>query len=513
MNLENILRKYFGYSSFKPGQKEVITSVLAGKHTLAMLPTGTGKSLCYQLPGYLFPGAILIVSPLLSLMQDQVEQMMSYGEKRVVALNSFLSADEKGQVLRNIEKYKYIFLSPEMLQVDYMIQVLKKVVLSLFVVDEAHCISQWGYDFRPDYLKLGEIRKKLGDPLTLALTATATQQVREDIIRSLDLTNVTRIESTVDRPNIAFYIEKLSDFHEKRVRLLEHVTKLKKPGIIYFSSKKIAGQMVAFLKENGIRKIMAYHGGLDQEQRVLIQQQFIHGQLDVICATSAFGMGVNKENIRFIIHYHMPLQIETYLQEIGRAGRDGKPSIAILLHAPGDEQLPLQLVERELPSEQQVDWLFQHLGEMKVGIQQSSVLPGNLRESGGFSETQWRFIEEFFGNSLGDLSRIKQALTEYAGKHLKRKKAQIDKVRDWIDSHQCRRALILNYFEESVKTGVADCCDVCGVELSKYETLQTDLPVENGQVLQWKEYLAQILLDTSFGDSFSNTHKMEKYTK
>jgi len=489
MNLVQILQKYFGYSSFKPGQEEVISSILGGHHTLAMLPTGTGKSLCYQLPGYILPGSILIISPLLSLMQDQVEQMMSFGEKRVVAINSFLAAEEKMRVIRNIDKYKFIFLSPEMLHSDYMINVLRRLTLSLFVVDEAHCISQWGYDFRPDYLKLGKIRIKLGSPLTLALTATATKQVREDIIRSLELQDVNRIVSTVDRPNISFCLEKLNDFHEKQSRLTELVKKLKKPGIVYFSSKKMAEQMAAILKDHGVTKIMAYHGGMDQEQRILIQQQFIHGQLDVICATSAFGMGVNKENIRFIIHFHMPLQMESYLQEIGRAGRDGNPSIAILLNAPGDEQLPMQLVEGELPSEQQIDWLFQRLN---TGRGENGPWPvSNLQEMGGFSEIQWRFIREFV-DGAADLKESKRTLKEYVNRRLTVKKENIFRVRKWMESPLCRRALILNYFGEPPNSQAAVCCDHCGIDLRKYEA-QTAAEAKDMEQVHWKEYLTEIL--------------------
>jgi ATP-dependent DNA helicase RecQ len=500
MELEKLLKKHFGYQTFKSGQKEVIMSILNGNHTLAMLPTGTGKSMCYQLPGYILEGCVLIISPLLSLMQDQVEQLMKFGEKRVIALNSFLSSKDRVYGLRNLSKYKYIFISPEMLAVPSIINLLQGLSIGLFVVDEAHCISQWGYDFRPDYSKLGEVRKKLGNPLTLALTATATKKVREDIIQSLNLTEINKIESTIDRPNIAFYVEEVPDYREKQNRMVELVLQLKKPGIIYFSSKKVAEQMTSLLVEKGFGRVMAYHGGLDQEQRILIQQQFIHGQLDVICATSAFGMGVNKENIRFVIHYHMPMQMESYLQEIGRAGRDGLPSIAVLLSSPGDDQLPLQLAEGELPSKQQIDWLFAQL--QNQDCLDSNVLESHhyMREQGGFSEIQWRIVHNFMNRGLSEPEHIKETINLFVTERLAVKKNNIHQMKRWIHSNSCRRDLILDYFEEdSYREKVETCCDICGLQLNQYQSSECSNTNSTTQDM-WKDYLEKILINSEMSE-------------
>jgi ATP-dependent DNA helicase RecQ len=501
MELELLLKRYFGYPMFRKGQKEVISSILSGKHTLAMLPTGTGKSMCYQLPGYCLDGQILIISPLLSLMQDQVEQLMKFGEKRVIGLNSFLSSTERHQALRNLNKYKYIFISPEMLGVQSILAKLQELSIALFVVDEAHCISQWGYDFRPDYSKLGEVRGKLGNPLTLALTATATKKVRDDIVQSLNIQDMNKIESTIDRPNIALFVERVNDYHDKQARMLELVKQLQKPGIIYFSSKKVAEQMASILVDQGISNTMAYHGGLDQEQRILIQQQYIHGQLDVICATSAFGMGINKENIRFVIHYHMPMQLESYLQEIGRAGRDGRESIAILLYSPGDEQLPIQLAEGELPSLQQIDWFFGQVpSEPRLTVSTLESL-NYLREHGGFSDIQWRIVHDFIKSYQGkaDSKVLKQTLKEFVDSRLIVKRRNINHMRNWIRSDSCRRELLFDYFEEENKNDKAEpCCDICGVELDRYQGIETNIPSSNKEI--WQDYLAGILLTSELSE-------------
>ncbi len=386
MDIKTILQNHFGYSEFREGQEEIIQSVLKGNDTIAMLPTGSGKSLCYQLPAYSMDGLVLVISPLLSLMQDQVEQIRIRGEKKVAALNSFLDYKTKIQILNRISTFRYVFISPEMLANPAVLEKIKQTKIALFVVDEAHCISQWGPDFRTDYLSLGEVRENLGSPTTLALTATATSTILDDIKDVLRLKKPICCIYSVDRPNISLVVEKLDSFSDKRERILSYVKKLKNPGVIYFSSKKMTEEMASFLQSNGVNSVAYYHGGMEQEDRILIQQQFLSDQINIICATSAFGMGINKENIRFVLHYHMPSNLESYLQEIGRAGRDGLQSIAILMHAPGDEQLPMQLLENELPLKWQIQEYLEKNHQLHHNFDGSTL---------GLNEAQERYLKYY----------------------------------------------------------------------------------------------------------------------
>ncbi|WP_339146531.1 MULTISPECIES: ATP-dependent DNA helicase RecQ [unclassified Sutcliffiella] len=502
MSLENLLKAKTGFSSFKNGQKEIMEDVLDYKDVIALLPTGGGKSLCYQLPGYVLEGAVLIVSPLLSLMEDQVQQLRASGEKSVVALNSFLSFSERERLLSlDLHRYKFIFISPEMLQVERWIKKLQSIQIGLFVVDEAHCVSQWGHDFRTDYLKLGKVKESLGGPPSLALTATATRNVIKDIHTFLNMTSPSLHINSVDRPNIAMKVEYLPNNQEKKERLLELLQSLRSPGIVYFSSRTKTEAICRYLQDNGITRIAYYHAGLTQEQRVLIQQQFLMNQLDIICCTSAFGMGINKSNVSFVIHYHQPTQLEAYVQEIGRAGRGGNRSIAILLKSKEDATLPEFIIENELPDPAWISYTVHELvasyGEL-TDLARVSVR--EWMENAPEEESHWRYlsyqINEFI-KKQGCLSykTIKDCIAFILAHMEERTTVKRNKLEDfnlWTSTSLCRRKGILRYFDEELISTPVPCCDVCGLDMDYFKGEKRNLSEGKDMSLSWQGLLKNI---------------------
>ena len=400
---QEILKQYFGYDSFRPGQDELVQAILSGRDTLGIMPTGAGKSICYQVPALALPGLTLVISPLISLMKDQVGALNEAGVP-AACINSALSFEEMRDALyfAGRGEYKLLYVAPERLTAPFFLDFARRVPISMVTVDEAHCISQWGQDFRPSYLKILDFLAALPQrPLVSAFTATATAEVRDDIIRALDLEDPFVITTGFDRPNLYFAVEKPSS---KPSALLAHLLQRRdKSGIVYCSTRKTVEEVCDMLLSRGL-PATRYHAGLDPEERLANQDDFLYDRKTIMVATNAFGMGIDKADVRFVIHYNMPRDLESYYQEAGRAGRDGDPADCLLLYS-GQDVITAR-------------WMIEHSDD-------NPELDADER-----SELQRR-----------DLERLKQ-MTFYA------------------TSKRCLRAFLLRYFGEEAPD---DCgsCSVC----------------------------------------------------
>ncbi len=328
-NLEEPLKKLFGYNEFRPNQREIVSACLEGRDVLAILPTGSGKSICYQLPALLMPGLSVVISPLISLMQDQVVALSKNG-LNAAFLNSSLPHDEMRFVMNHLEDYKLLYVAPERFANEEFIQLLRKVPISLFAIDEAHCISQWGHSFRPEYRKLSLLKESFPKTPIMALTATATEDVQTDIAAQLSMKNPFSVRASFDRPNLTFRIyPKDSSSNQWLSFLAKHPNE---SGILYSATRKGVDEAYEILQKKGF-KAGKYHAGLSDAERMKSQHEFIYGECSIMVATVAFGMGIHKPDIRFIIHLDMPRSIEQYYQEAGRAGRDGLPSECLMFYS------------------------------------------------------------------------------------------------------------------------------------------------------------------------------------
>lgn len=340
----SVLKDYFGHDSFRDGQEQIVDALLDGRDALCIMPTGAGKSMCYQIPALLFDGVTIVVSPLISLMKDQVGSLVQSGVPAAY-INSSLSYPQFLRVLSNTEhgKYKIIYVAPERLLTDGFLDTCKKIKISMVAVDEAHCVSQWGQDFRPSYLKIISFIKSLENrPIIGAFTATATNDVKEDIKKILRLENPFEITTGFDRPNLFFGVIKSSSKDEKLIDLIRE--RGDRSGIVYCATRKNVESVCELLCDNGF-SATRYHAGLDEYERRKNQEDFVFDRKNIMVATNAFGMGIDKSNVTYVIHYNMPKNIESYYQEAGRAGRDGGEADCILLYSPKDVRLNRFMIE------------------------------------------------------------------------------------------------------------------------------------------------------------------------
>lgn len=355
-SIKEILHKYWGYSEFRPAQEQIISSVMAGRDTLALMPTGGGKSLTYQVPTMARKGVCIVVTPLIALMKDQVDRLRKLGIS-AVAIHSGMSYSKIDIALDNCVygDVKFLYIAPERLATETFRLRVQRMNVSLLAVDEAHCISQWGYDFRPSYLRIAEVRKMLPEVPILALTASATDMVTKDIMKHLGFKEEHIIRSSFARPNLSYAVRHTDDKNEQLLRIVNNVTG---SGIVYMQSREGCEQVATFLQENGI-SASYYHAGLPHAEREIRQEEWTSGKTRIVVATNAFGMGIDKADVRFVVHYTMSDSLESYYQEAGRAGRDGKRSYAVMLVASNDSSRISKHFSDEFPPLEQIKLIYE----------------------------------------------------------------------------------------------------------------------------------------------------------
>ncbi|MFH1487955.1 MAG: ATP-dependent DNA helicase RecQ [Pseudomonadota bacterium] len=362
------MERVFGYRRFKPGQEEMIGSALDGKDILIIMPTGAGKSLCYQIPSFIRDGIALVISPLIALMKDQVDALR-VRDLPAAAVHSLMSLREQEDALKRIGsgEIKLVYVSPERLRNPRFIQAVKRNRVSMVAVDEAHCISQWGHDFRPDYLRISKALQVLGHPQTIALTATATEKVRSDIITQLKLRTPRVFITGFDRRNLYWEVAAVHDETEKTALMRERLAGLSGAALVYAGTRKNVESIAESLRQDGY-EAEAYHAGLEKAVRTRVQDSFMEGRTNLVVATNAFGMGIDRSDIRMVIHHAFPGSLEAYYQESGRAGRDGEPALCLLLYSPSDRRLQEFFIETRYPARERVFEIYNRLRERPEDI-------------------------------------------------------------------------------------------------------------------------------------------------
>jgi ATP-dependent DNA helicase RecQ len=473
---QQALQKYFGFDYFREGQEDVIRRILKGQHSLLVMPTGSGKSLAYQLPALLLPGITLVISPLIALMKDQVDRLVQLGLPATY-INSSLSTSEINRRLRAVQEkqVKLLYIAPERLRSRSFTRILARVDVSLLAVDEAHCISQWGHDFRPDYLQIGPIWQAMGKPTLLATTATATKTVQKDIGKLLGLKNIYTIITGFNRPNLTFRVIPAADARTKLQLLQALMPSFEGSAIVYTATRRNSEEVAEFV--DNVMRLPAepYHGGMQRDFRDQVQTDFMADHLKVVAATNAFGMGVDKADVRYVIHYNLPATVEAYYQEAGRAGRDGLPAECVLLFSPDDQGLQEWLINNDTPSYQELHQVYHLLARMaqedevymsprdlgdvvrlhaiKLRVILSELeLAGaiiHLGNEGGYGHWKIRPLE---GNALEERAR---AIEERSKIRL----ALLEKMLDYAYLSTCRRKYLLDYFGDATPPKSPRCCD------------------------------------------------------
>ncbi len=505
-SIDRVAREAFGYEELRPGQREAIEAVLAGRDTLAVMSTGSGKSAIYQIAGLLRPGTTVVISPLIALQRDQVEDLQERLGGNAAQLNSTLSAREREEALADLadDALEFLFLAPEQLANPDVLDELRVARVSMLVVDEAHCISEWGHDFRPDYLRLGAVIEALERPVVLALTATAAPPVREEIEERLGMRDTALIVRGFDRPNIHLEVDRFHTESSHERALIERVEAAAKPGIVYTATRKRTEEIAAALEQRGVRAV-AYHAGLRDADRNSAQERFMDDDVDVVIATTAFGMGIDKANVRFVFHAEPADSVDSYFQEIGRAGRDGEPAEAVLFYRSEDLG-----VRRFFAGTGQVD--VEDIARVAEVVAEADgpVAPTEVQEETDLSQSKLTTavsrledvgaVEVLPSGEIAEADDAppRQVAVEEAAEAQEQRRqfdrSRIDMMRAYAEADSCRRAFLLSYFGEPYDPPCGNCdfCDAHGEEAAAPD--EDDLPFAVGARVrhdQWGEGAVQ----------------------
>jgi ATP-dependent DNA helicase RecQ len=490
-------KETLGISKLRPGQLQAIEAVVEGRDTLAVMSTGYGKSAIYQLAGEVMEGPTIVVSPLIALQRDQVEAMEEAAPGEAAELNSTVSESRREELMEELREgeREFVLLAPEQLAKEEVLEELREAKPSLLVVDEAHCISEWGHDFRPDYLRLGTFADQLGHPTLLALTATASPPVRREIVERLGMEDPAVFVRGFDRPNLHLAVRRFSEEHGKERALVEAVAAAEKPGIVYIATRKASEELAEALREAGVAA-EAYHAGLGSKRRGELQDAFMDDEIEAIVATTAFGMGIDKPNVRFVFHAGLSDSVDSYYQEVGRAGRDGEPAAACVFYRPED-----QGIRRFLGGGGGVD--AEQLEEVGKAVAEAGEAdPAELADDVELSRSKLLeavnrleevgFLEVSDGGEVvqrDDAPPLEEAIEQGAEASEERgefEKSRLEMMRSYAEHTGCRRDFVLSYFGEEHEAPCGN-CDNCDAGLVEPEA-DVERPFEIGAAVTHGEW-------------------------
>jgi ATP-dependent DNA helicase RecQ len=511
--IREFAREVLGFEDFRPGQEQAMQSVVAGRDTLAVLPSGAGKTAIYQVAGQLLDGPVVVVSPLIALQRDQVERLTEIENRagRAAQLNSTMSAGDQREVLEGLGNgaVRFVFLAPEQLAKPDVVDAVREAGAALFVVDEAHCVSAWGHDFRPDYLRLGGVIEQLGHPTVLALTATAAPPVRAEIVERLEMRDAQVVVAGFDRPEIRLEVDQYADAYGKDQgvldRVLAEIGEGRGPGIVYSATRRSTEEVAEALAERGLR-VRPYHAGLSRADREDTQRAWMDDELDVVVATTAFGMGIDKPGTRFVIHAEPADSVDSYYQEIGRAGRDGKPALAVLVYRQEDLGLR-RFFAAGTPAEEELQQVAGLVAAAAAAGIEEGVDVKDLREETGRAATpltrDLNLLEQVDAVVLDDdggahpaanapsPGEAAAAARELAEHHERVDQSRVEMMRGYAETTECRRQFLLGYFGEQLDEPCGNCdSDTCtgtaeqraaAAEARAHTPFPVETPVEHSE--------------------------------